>query len=497
MSDRRHVAAVDLGSHTFAVVIARADGARAGFRAIDVLKERVALTQGLEDDGSVATGTVDRALAVLRRFGQRLEGFAPEDVRVVGTSALRVATRGDYFRQAAERALGFEVDVIAGDTEATLAYLGVAHGGVPLRRRLVIDIGGGSTELAVGDGLDPDACWSEPMGHLERTKELGQVGYDRDRFAALHEQTVQTLRERRERLGDPFVEAVGTGGTIRAVAKVLGARGARDDRIARKHLTKLREELAKRGRDDEELSYENLSPRRAPTFPGGVLLLSALFEAFEMDELVVSPRGLREGILHRLLDHATSDDLRERTITRLERRYGLDVDQGRRVAQTAATLAEDAWPLSDETRTLLGYAARVHELGQALQHRRYHKEGARILRRSALPGFAMDTTMALAALVRLHHPGKKLKGKHLRRVADTKLRAQIERAVLVLRLAVLLRRTRDDAPLPSKVEVDDKRLTLTLPAVWIDDHPLTVLDLEHEAARWGHRGFELRVRYRD
>ncbi|MGE0786988.1 MAG: hypothetical protein AB7S26_15045 [Sandaracinaceae bacterium] len=494
MDAPRYVAAVDLGSHTFCLVVARADAARAGFRTVDVIKEAVSLTHGLDDaTGAFSRSSMDRALAVLRRFRDRLEGWSPDDVRALGTSALRVASHAGSFLQQAERALGFPIEVIEGRVEAELAFVGAAHGGVPDRARLVIDIGGGSTELAMGRGITPELTHSEPFGHLERHKKLGGR-FKEKQYRELRDATLARWREVVHGWDHgAWSEVVGTGGTIRAAQKVLLATGLSDRDVERRALLELEKRIVAIG-DVEELHLDGLSVRRRDTFPGGVMVLSALMEALDADRVIAAQMGTREGILHGLLGHAREGDLRERTVLRLERRFGVEREHGERVAAMLRELAgavRDGWPISDAALRLLEFGARLHEIGQALDHRDHEALGEALIERSSLAGFGTTEQRALAALVRLHRPGTRIKKGRLSR-----LRAADEtlvRGVLLLRLAVLLCRNRRSQGVPPQVSASGDRLCLRLSLDTPETHPLRIADLDEEAPEWLRRKVHLDV----
>ncbi|MGE0790574.1 MAG: hypothetical protein AB7S26_33155 [Sandaracinaceae bacterium] len=493
----RVVAAGDLGSHTFCLVIARAHGAQAGFRVIDSIKEHVSLATELDaTDGSRAREAIDGALAVARRLGERIEHFAPDDVRIVGTSALRLSDRGRTFRARLEAAIGFPVELIGGEIEAALAYRGVVQGGTPRRRRMVVDVGGASTELAIGDGFDPDVTWSEALGHVERTRalELADGTLER-RYRTIRSDAVERWSKIAAELSPRFDEVIGTSGILRAIADLVEGEGAPPGVMTRAAI----EELERRAIDQGEAIPElaGLSALRAPTFLGGLANVAALFDAFAIERLTVSERGLRDGIVHSLL--SPPPDLSERTVVRLSRRYGIDPAQAERVARVASSLLPDGWALGPEAGRLLDYGARLHELGQAVTYRGYHKEGARLLRRSSLAGFSREQRLALAALVRLHRPGRRIRDKHLRRIPSPALRAEITRAVLALRLAVLLCRARRDDP-----ELDGLTaraagagLEVECPAGWLEARPLTIATLTQETREWKRIGVVLSTRFVD
>ncbi|QIK37893.1 exopolyphosphatase [Caldichromatium japonicum] len=488
----RTVAAVDLGSNSFHMVVARIDDGH--LQITDRLKEMVRLGEGVTPAHTIEPAVAERALACLERFGQRLRGFAPEDVRAVGTNTLRQLAPGSDFIERAEAALGHPIEVIAGREEARLIYLGVAYGlAAGSERRLVIDIGGGSTEIIVGQGFSPRLRESLYMGCVNMTRRYFADGritaksMQRAELAGALE--VRPVRElfRRTR----WERAVGSSGTIRAIATVVQDEGWCEDGISAESLIRLRAVLIESGRATA-LKLKGLSDERRSVFAGGVAVLRAVFESLGIESLQVSDYALREGVLYEMVGRSQGD-VRERTVRALCRQFHVDLEQAQRVEVTALKLYEQArasWDLIDrEHPLLLAWAARLHEIGLMVAHSQYQKHGAYLIRNADLPGFSRQEQTMLAALVLGHR--RKFPSQEF---ADLPRAVQLcsRRLCVLLRLAVLLHRGRSPDAKPNPILiVDQSTLLLRFPEGWLDAHPLTRLELEEETERLAGAGFEL------
>lgn len=495
---RRTLAAVDLGSNSFHLVVARVvDGLPL---VVDRLRERVVLAAGLDAQGRLEPGAEARALACLKRFGQRLRGVAPDAVRAVGTNALRQARNGARLLRRGQAALGHPIEVISGQEEARLIYQGVAHE-LPRdgRTRLVVDIGGGSTECIVGRGLKPLRVDSLFMGCVSWTRRHLPAGRIRARdldaavLAAALE--VEPLGQRYRRLG--WQQAVGSSGTILSIEEVLREQGWSRGGITRKGLERLRRALLEAG-DVRELRLAGLKPERAEVLPGGLAILLALFDGLGIARMEVAQGALREGLLYDMLGRLRDTDPREESVAAMARRHGVEAAHAAAVERTALALLEPcarAWGLAGaEPRRLLGWAARLHEVGTALSYTGYHKHGAYLLAHSDLRGFGRLEQQRLAALVRNHR--RSLDEATL----DALPRAQREptlRLTALLRLAVRLNRGRTGrATLQARLAARGARLRLSFPRGWLERHPLTRADLEEEAGELAAAGLRLDLRTR-
>ncbi len=488
-------AAVDLGSNSFHLIVARVgDGGE--LVIVDRLRERVRLGAGLDEEDRLLEGAQDEALACLEQFGQRIRHLPKEQVRVVGTNALRKARNAGEFKKLARAVLGHRVDVISGREEARLIYQGVAHDFQDQGRRLLVDIGGGSTEVVIGEGSEPkllDSLYMGCISHSERYFPRGRIDRkgmtDAIDAASLE---LRGIKRRYRELG--WERAVGSSGTIIQIERILVAEELTRSGITLKELKRLKSDVIDAGRV-QDLELEGLKKERAPVLPGGLAILIAVFEALHIEEMTVVESALREGVLYDLVGRRTQRDIREDSIRRFSERFAIDRAHAARVEATALGLFDQVagpWKLGDFPRQVLGWAARLHELGTFLSYSSYHKHGAYMLRYADLPGFSRDEQQILAGLVLLQR-GKLTESR--RDDVGPVLTTAILRTALLLRLAVRLHRSRDPEPLPAlRLEVDDDDLDLTIGEKWLADHLLTQADLEDEAAAFKTAGFRLRAR---
>ncbi|MEW6268997.1 MAG: Ppx/GppA phosphatase family protein [Thermodesulfobacteriota bacterium] len=489
------VAGVDLGSNSFHMVVARV--VQGQIHVIDRIREGVRLAAGLNAKRELTAAAKTRALECLRRFGQRLRGMPPERVRAVGTNTFRQARNARAFVAQAERALGHAIDVITGAEEARLIYSGVAHDLADVAgRRLVIDIGGGSTECIVGEHLEPIEANSLYMGCVSHSLKHFPGGriragdLERAKIAARLE--LQAIERRFRALG--WGECRGSSGTAIHVATLLRENGWSREGITAKGLAKLAKALVAAG-DIERLALRGLDPDRAAVLPGGVAILQALFEGLRIDVMTPATGALREGLLHDLLGRIRHEDVRDQTIRRWTERYHVDRDQALRVEKTALACLHqvaDAWRLDEEAaQQLLSWAARLHEIGLSLAFTGYHKHSAYLVTHGDMPGFSVEHQRVLAAL--LLGQRRKLPVAALRALPADRRRTA-ERLCILLRLSVLLNRSRSPAALPRlRLRARADRLDVAFPSGWLRHHPLTEADLREDAARLGQHGFELRA----
>ncbi|MGD8742475.1 MAG: exopolyphosphatase [Granulosicoccaceae bacterium] len=490
----RTVAAVDLGSNSFHLVVARiVDG---HLEIIDRIKEMVRLASGLDEHKNLSADAIERALACLERFGQRLRDHETGSVIAVGTNTLRSARGTENFLEQAEEKLGHPIDIISGIEEARLVYQGVSHSlEHDAETRLVIDIGGGSTECIIGRQQLPECMESLYMGCVSYSKRFfpeGQITAKRFKRAVLAARV--ELEPYESRFGKPhWEEAVGASGTIRTVAEVLLQQNWSERGISLNGLNTLAEHIIKAGHY-KEFALAGLSKERAPVFAGGIAILKALFEALGIERMRVASGALREGALIDLLGRLRHDDIRERTVRRFIERFAIDAQQAQRVRDTACylfDLVEDDWKLKPTEKDMLCWAAQFHELGLTIAHSQYHKHGAYILRNADLPGFSRHEQEFLASLVRAHR--RKFPVTEMETVSRPWKRRSVHLAVL-LRLAVLLQRSRSDVQLSViRIDAGKKSLRLDLPAEWLAEHPLTQCDLEEESGFLAAAGFELEL----
>jgi len=477
------LAAVDLGSNSFRLEIARVAGDQ--LYPLDSLKETVRLAGGLTDDKLLDEAAQVRALDCLQRFGERLRGLSPEAIRCVGTSALRVAKNAALFIPKAEQALGHPIEIVAGREEARLIYLGVAHS-LPSSpdKRLVVDIGGGSTEFIIGHGLKPHERESLHMGCVNFSRRFFAGGViDKAALKAAEiAARVEVERIEREFSRGNWQQAVGSSGTARALREILELNGWSARGITADGLAQLRTQLIKAGNIDM-LELAGLSRDRRPVIAGGFAIMAGLFAELGIEQMDVAETAMREGILYDLLGRFHKQDMREVTVDEFTRRYHIDSQQAARVKQVAVKLLAAAGMGTENDERFLDWAARLHEIGLSVSHGGYHRHSGYILGNADMPGFSRSDQARLALLARAQR-GALIKLPESG--ADVVALSDNDRLLVwLLRQAVILCRNRADPRLPEvKVEANGKRFRLILPEGWLERRPLTRRALEEEAAHW-------------
>jgi len=392
MQEYSTLAAIDLGSNSFHLQVARVDGEQLFY--LDSHKESVRLAGGLTADKTLDEAAQDRALTCLSRFGERLKGMPAGAVRAVGTSALRQAKNAADFIERAREALGFDIDIVAGREEARLIYLGVSHS-LPhtAEPRLVVDIGGGSTECIIGTGYEAQDRESLRMGCVVFSNRFFPDGQlDKVTMkAAVTATRVEVQAVAHEFRRGLWQEAVGSSGSARAMGEILFQSGLSDGHITADGLKWLREQIARAG-SFERLELAGLKADRKPVIAGGVAIMSGLFKELDIQDMAVAQGAMREGILWDLLGRVHDHDIRDVTVRQFMRRYHVDGKQARRVERLAARLymqmTEGASDDSSETVHRLMWAARLHEIGIGIAHSGFHKHGAYILENADMPGFS-------------------------------------------------------------------------------------------------------------
>jgi exopolyphosphatase / guanosine-5'-triphosphate,3'-diphosphate pyrophosphatase len=487
------VAAVDLGSNSFRLQVGRVVDNQ--IYTLDSMKEPVRLASGLTAEKNLDQASQDRALEGLRRFGERLRGLDKGAVRAVATNTLRVAKNAMEFLPLAEEALGFPIEIIAGREEARLIYIGASHS-LPsvAHKRLVVDIGGGSTEFIIGKRHEPQLMESLYMGCVSYTlrffpdRKIDRKRLREAQVAAAKE--IELISHDYQRLG--WKEAVGSSGTARAIADILELNSLNpsgESGITREGLEKLCNLLVKAG-SAEALDLQGVKGDRMPVLPGGIAIMSAIFEELGIERMTYADGALRLGVLYDLLGRFHHHDMRDSTVAQFRRRYQVEADQVERVETTALSaltqLAEGAPEEAD--LQFLSWATRLHEIGITVAHNAYHKHGAYILTYADMPGFSKKDQARLAMLV-LGHRGK------LEKLGAIPAEDSAWRLIFCLRLAVLLHRTRDDRALPAwRVRLNGSGFVLELPAEWLSANPWTAAALGEEAAVWKQIGRDYAVK---
>ncbi len=496
LQDGDMLAAIDLGSNSFHMVVAQY--LLGQLRVVDRLRETVRLADGLDARGGLSAEARQRAYECLGRFGQRIRGIPQQRVRAIATNTVRQLASPQAFLMPAESALGHAIEVVAGREEARLIYLGVAHAQPSKRdhRRLVLDIGGGSTECIIGSGFDTIERESVQLGCVATTRKyFGDGNLSRRRWnAALTDvaTTFQPFAARYRDLG--WEDAIGTSGTNKAIGDVCAAMKLTKGSVLAEALPYVRDRLLQ-ARSIDAIDLPSLAEDRRPVIAGGLLVLEAAFQALGLQRLAVSKAALREGVLHDMVERGGDDDPRDSSVTALMKRYGIDAPQAERVEATALRLFDQVagpWQLDADDRLMLSRAARLHELGLTIAHSQYHVHGAYVVEHTDLAGFSRQQQQFLAALLRTQR--RKVPKQVFDALPDRLLPAARHTAAL-LRLAVLIHRAHEADPIPRlDAMVDGKRLTLTMDARWFDARPLLKADLEDEPAKINALGIALRLR---
>lgn len=482
------IAAVDLGSNSFRLQVARVVDDQ--LYMLDSLKDTVRFGAGLDDSGLLDDKSQTRALAALARFGERLRGFPRECVRAVATNTLRVARNSHDFLPRAEAALGFPIEVIAGREEARLIYLGASHS-LPASRdkRLVVDIGGGSTEFIVGQQFKPLKTESLLMGCVSYSLKYFPEGRItkhglRDAELAARAELQAIVHEFGH---EHWQVAIGTSGTARSLSDIMELNDFSASGITLDGMERLRQHMLKAGQIDA-VQLNGLRPDRRPVLPGGFAIMAAVFAELGIDKMTITLGALRDGVLYDLIGRQHQRDLREVTVSQFKRRYHVDTAQQARVAKLAEQFHRQlcgSLSLEPEPElNLLLWAARLHEIGLSVSHASYHKHSAYILQHADMPGFSSPEQARLAQLVLAHRGGLKKLGSN---IAQGKW-AQI----LSLRLAVICCRNRVDGPPPPLSLGGAKHgFVLNAPDDWLDANPLTHTALMQEAEVWRDIGVPL------
>ncbi len=495
IGDDALLAALDLGSNSFHMVVAR--HVLGQLRVVDRLRETVRLAEGLDGEGGLRADVQMRALDCLSRFGQRIRTIPQHCVRVVATNTVRQLRDPRAFMQPAEAALGHPIDIISGREEARLVYLGVAHASPPSgKRRLVIDIGGGSTEFIIGEGYEPLERESLQMGCVASTRrffDTGKLGRKRwkDALTEVSAEFQQFVRAYRER---GWTDAIGSSGTIKSVSEILSAMKLTRGAITDDGLAALCERLLEFERI-EDIDLPGLSEDRRPVIAGGLLVLQAAFNELGLKRMQSSKSALREGVLYDMLGRASERDPRDASIDAMSERYGVDREQAAQVERTVLMLFDQVastWELDGDARRMLAWAARVHEIGLAIAHSQHHVHGAYLIEHSDIAGFSRPEQQVLGALVRCQRRAVAMASIN---ALPERLELETLRCALLLRLAVLLHRGHDRDVLPAiKFVVDAKELKLRLPEHWLGSHPLTRADLDSEREELAEIGYTLGIR---
>ncbi|MEM5496903.1 exopolyphosphatase [Paraglaciecola mesophila] len=494
--DTSKIAALDIGSNSFHLVVARV--VAGSVQILHRVKQKVRLAQGLSSDYHLDNEAQQRGLDALNVVAESLQDFPPENVRIVATYTLRKASNAKTFIRAARNILPYPIEVIGGAEEARLIYLGVAHTNHDNGQRLVVDIGGGSTEFIIGQGFEPKMLRSLQMGCVSYTKkffknnELKNKSFERAITAA--QQELEMIDKAYLRAG--WKSCIGTSGTIRNIIQIAQNDSVKstEGKVTLSQLTSLVKISCEAGTLDK-LNISQMSEDRKPVFAAGLAILIAIFKSLNIDHMVFSSAALREGVLYEMETQLTHPDVRQRSAESLATRYDVDIEQARRVHSVTMDIyqqCKDSWNIATkELKSMLGWSALLHEVGLQINTHGTQRHSAYILQHIDLPGFNQEQQTLMATLVRYYR--KKIRPSEIADFTQHPAE-QVHKLIAILRLAVLLNIKRQDDILPPvSVKVKANSIRLTFPEGWLENKPIFSADLATEE-RYLH-ALDLQLRY--
>ncbi|HCK94227.1 MAG TPA: exopolyphosphatase [Gammaproteobacteria bacterium] len=495
-------AAIDLGSNSFHLAIGQVH--QGELRWQSKMSEKVQLASGMDEFNCLNTETEDRALKCLKRFHKRIAYIKPENIRIVGTNALRVIRNSTSLLKTIEGIFKQRVDVISGREEARLIYLGVSQTSPENKEsKLVIDIGGGSTEFIIGQHFQPLRTESLHMGCVSYKKRFfSDEKLSKSNFKhaiSASQQEVQHITQQYQSEG--WTHAMGASGSVKSIFNALKGLDKAREYITQDDLQWLVEYLLKFD-TISEINIPNLKPERNPIFPSGLCILYGAMKQLNIDKLYYSEGALREGLIYDLLGRHEPENVRQRTVTALQQRFSIDIPQAQRVLKTSQHLHESlcsTWPdiHSEHYKDILSVAAELHEIGLCVSHSQFHKHGAYILTYADLAGFSRQEQSILGSLVRLHR--RKFALEACEELTDD-IKPIVRSLAIILRLSVLLHHARSQTPgsLAKHIEViqdksDATSLTLKIDEKWLMSNPLILEDLKAETKLLKKSNFSLSI----
>ncbi len=487
MTDSPYFAAVDLGSNSFHMLVGRV--VEGQLEVVDREKEMVQIARGLDEDGNLEDDAKQRALDCLHRFSERLRDLPAEQIRAVGTKTLRSAKHSTKFLREAESKLGQPIQIISGFEEARLVYTGFSHSVTnDQKKRLVIDIGGGSTEFIIGEDYSPELLESMSLGCVSYTNRYFRSGiaFERSMRNAYMAACAEIESIRTQYLNKGWNIAYGTSGTIKAIGSILNEKSLVIDR---KGLNKLMQTtIAEQG-----ITSKEFSKLRREVLPAGIAILNAIFDQLEIDSLHVSTASLKDGLIFDTVGRFGKSDIREATVNKLIQRYSIDASQAGRVNDLALSLwntIKDDFPnIAGVSRTkALKWASHLHEIGLNISHSSYHNHGHYLLQHSDLGGFGRFEQFIVATLVQLHR--KKIKKEQIEHISK-KVHAPFCALLVCLRLAVRLNRRREEQTCKIDLSMKKERFVLQLDEDWLTENPLTLAGLKREQNQLANIGIQL------
>lgn len=488
-------AVIDLGSNSFHMLITRqlADSVQ----VVDKIKRKVRLASGLDDNNILSDAVMEKGLACLRFFAERLQDIPTQNIRIVATATLRLANNSADFIEHAEKILTHKITLLSGTEEANNIYLGVAHTSCSADQRLIFDIGGASTEIIVGNGFDAKKAISLDIGCVTFKQQFFPNGVlSQSNFAqaiSAAEKVISPIKDDFCRIGWQCV--LGGSGTMQALAEILIFQH-KPSVLTLEYLYQTQKALLKFS-TIEDINLPGLTSERSPVIASGLAILIALFRQFSIASLVLSSGALREGLLYEMLPNSRQKNIRQRTTSALIQRFHVDVQHANKIKTQVEHLfqqASQSWSLpKDNSFSILLASCDLHEIGLLLSYKNHQQHGAYILTHTDLAGFSYTDRQLLVLLVKLY------KGR-IEQCAlaeqSTTSETHAKQLLIILRLAIILCGRRDDNTLPDyQLKTSAQSVQLLLPEAWLSKHPLIFDELKQEAQSLKSLGFSLTVSY--
>ncbi|MEC5160434.1 MULTISPECIES: Ppx/GppA phosphatase family protein [unclassified Janthinobacterium] len=480
-------AAVDLGSNSFRLHIGKHDGDT--IRVLKSVRDPIRLAAGLDANGNLTEAAMQTALTCLNNFRIMLAGYELDAVRVVATSAMRVARNGAVFLPLAEQAIGHPIEIISGEEEGRLIYMGVANAlALPGERRLVVDIGGGSTELILGRGADIERVESFSLGTVKQSLSFFVGGrIDAPSFEA----AILSARSHFEDAAPPYrpqhwKNAYGSSGTIRTIADIIAKNNLGRGDLSGPSLEALKQRFIAFGQVGK-IDMPGLKLDRAGTIVGGLAILIALVHELDIEAMAPVEAGLRMGVMWDLYLRSTKRDRREQSVQACLQKFHVDEGRALRVAENAVAMYAQLKPNTDALNKCLRWSAMLHEVGMAVSQTGYHKHAAYIVENADLPGFTTREQKTMSKLIMAQ------KG-NLRKIGDALAEPDFAKAVLALRLAILFMHARIDADFSELRLRMKNRIELEIKRDWVAHHPTVSFWIEKEQELWDEVGVDFSIR---
>lgn len=488
-----YYAAIDLGSNSFHMVIVRV--LAGSVQIVGKNKHKVRLASGLNEHNILQEEAIQRGLNCLTNFAEKLQDIPPENIKIVATATLRLATNANDFVQRAESILKHKLQVITGEEEARQIFLGVAYTSANQGNTLVIDIGGASTEVIIGRDLEPVHLASLDMGcvtFMERffpRRELSEGN-----FANAYQAAMDILAEHKDTfLCFDWQQCLGASGTPQAVTQILVKQGI-NDAIRLQYLYNLRD-ICIAQQDGHKLDIDGLPSARKAIFPSGLAILIALFETFDIDNMQVAGGALREGIIYGMLDNYQKADRRTQGLNQLIARFHIDPAHSHRARDLAISLCHQMCEQTKfcdyDTHGVVGASAALHELGLHIGYKSYHEHGAYILNHVEITGFTTLQRMMIRDLVSMHRQPVDMQA--IAKYSEV-LQGMLICSLRILRLSIILVGRRKSSAIPKvELRIEGSAWLLILPSDIKTKHPLIHTELLHECWMQHKAGWHLRL----